>query len=311
MQSQVFRGVTFATRYRVARVFPQKRALSLPLALFVAATALSGCDMLSGLTGGNSSDKSASGGGAEMNASAIRPPSQDDLNWSWATSRDVLGVNPAFAEKKLGPAKRKEKWGATQANWTFEIGGCEVKYLIEDEEVGAFTVALAQSCTPSFKGFSGLEGRVARGATFGELSKGLPGGDWRADCLGNCGEGDKSSLFYVQQGGRSSGFIAIILQAPQTGETAAKAGQDWLTAIRATGPADAGDMIAGSATGAGTTADPREAEATAEVMDDSLYRCGNAPAQDVIAKGAAGITVERITVGQRALDITGISCTAE
>lgn len=287
MQSQAFRPLVIAA------------ACSVALTLY----ACGGSDRNDGATVNQSAATNA--------ATPARPPSKDDLDWAWATSRDVLGVNPAFAEKKLGPAKRKQRWGENQFNWTFEVGGCEVKYLIEDNEIGAFTVPLAQSCTPSFAGFPGLEGKAARGANFAELTAGLPGGDWRSDCLENCGTNGAPSLFYVQQGGRSAGFVAIILQAPQTGDAATGAAAEWLKAIQATGPADGTNITAGKVEGAGTTADPREADATADMLDDSLYRCGNAPAQEVIAKAAAKLPVASITVGQRALDGTGISCTAE
>lgn len=283
----------------------QSQAFRTIFVILGAAITLSACNQNPARQAGN--EGSAQGANA---AAPAAPPSQDDLNWIWATSRDVLGVNPAFAEKKLGPAKRKERWSETQANWTFEIGGCEVKYLIEDDEIGAFTVPLAQSCTPSFKGLAGLEGKAARGTNFADLLPGLPGGDWRSDCLESCGNAYAPSLFYVAEGGRSAGFVAIVLQTPQTGDAAIAAGNNWLKAIRATGPADGANIVAGKAQGAGTTADPREADAATDILDDSLYRCGNAPAQDVIAAAAAKLPVASITVGTRALDGTGISCTA-
>lgn len=79
----------------------------------------------------------------------------------FATSNSVIGLNPAYVEKRLGIPRIKNAWLLQ-----FELGGCTIDYTIEGSEVKSFDVSINQKCQPTIDGT-----RITERTTFGELKR--------------------------------------------------------------------------------------------------------------------------------------------
>lgn len=64
--------------------------------------------------------------------------------WDFATATDVIGMNPAYLERRLGPAKYKDT-----PYWTFQIGGCEITYNVDGGRVQGYEFKLRPRCESS------------------------------------------------------------------------------------------------------------------------------------------------------------------
>jgi hypothetical protein len=95
----------------------------------------------------------------------------------FATSNSVIGLNPAYVEKRLGIPRIKNAWSLQ-----FELGGCTIDYRIEGSEVKTFYVSISQKCQPTIDGT-----RITERTTFGELKQNHSAGEFVASCLRGCG----------------------------------------------------------------------------------------------------------------------------
>jgi len=133
-------------------------------------------------------------------AAVIVPPSSDarsSATFSWATNPERIGSNPAYLEKVLGPAERKD-----DISWSFEVQGCEITYALEDNSVVSFGAEISPSCHMLVNGMP-----ITHATTFGQVGRVL-GGDLTSYCIGgSCGNAADPTIDLFIPGSRATGFI--------------------------------------------------------------------------------------------------------
>lgn len=146
------------------------------------------------------SDGTAALGPTAGNGKLITPAvSQDQSALDFATSMEVIGLNPAYVEKRLGVPREK---GETYL--VFEVGGCRISYDIEKGRIRVFRVDIGNACRPKIDGV-----QVGPGATFGNILGRETGGELTADCLWGCGNAADPTIALVYGGSRANQWIAV------------------------------------------------------------------------------------------------------
>lgn len=121
--------------------------------------------------------------------------------YDWATSSQVIGVNPTFLENRLGPAREK-----SADTMTFEVDGCDVYYSIGGTEVKSFLAYIGEGCIPSL---IGMEAKVSPSLTLGEAREAYDG-EYHADCVEMCGNAFSPSVELLVRGRTSHRNIDVI-----------------------------------------------------------------------------------------------------
>lgn len=196
------------------------------------------------------------------------------FGWKYATSFKVIGLNPAYLESKFGPAKAKENWGSDSSYWTFEFDACEVTYKITGGSVTSFAVDLSQDCTVDMTGIPGFGAlAVNDSTTYGELGR-FVHGDWRASCLGNCGNAADPSIYFYHQGSRAESFVEVVLETVLVGDDVSEAVDIWSREL-----------------------EKAQGVKRYDQLDELIYACGKF-AQPLMSKAMARIKVQRLEIGR-------------
>lgn len=146
------------------------------------------------------------------------PTSTAEGGYTWATSQDMLGLNPAFVESKLGPAREK-----SATSLEYQIAGCRVYYGIKDGKVDYVTTDVSVRCHPEVDGKT-----LTERTTFREVAA---GGSLVADCVSYCGNAYDPSIDIFVPGAHVGGFVET-LYTGAIGDPTAKAQEIWTAAIR-------------------------------------------------------------------------------
>lgn len=129
-------------------------------------------------------------------AASERPPAAP---LAFATSGDVIGINPAFLEKRLGVPRRKN-----DAEAEFVIGGCSISYSLQGNEVTGFSVDVGPRCHPT------IQGRlVTPQTTLGQLRAKEDWGSYVASCLTGCGNAADPTIDLFYPGSRATQFVGV------------------------------------------------------------------------------------------------------
>lgn len=145
--------------------------------------------------------------------------SEDNL-YAWATSFEVLGMNPAYLETRLGPPKVKE-----DGFLSYDVGGCTVLFYVKGTSIESYDAAVNERCHPVVRGHT-----LTQRTTFGSLMESL-GGTLGADCVWGCGNAYDPPTYLITTGGRASPdvlFYSVSLEGGGDYPTG-----DWADAIRA------------------------------------------------------------------------------
>ena len=136
-------------------------------------------------------------GNAPITSVKSDTPSENIL--TFATSDAVIGVNPAYLEKKLGVPREKSKGGLV-----FEVRGCTINYSYDDSGVTGFYLDVTRSCRPTIRGR-----QVSLNTNFGSLLAMEKWGKYVASCLASCGNAADPVIDLSYPGSRSNQFISI------------------------------------------------------------------------------------------------------
>lgn len=124
----------------------------------------------------------------------------EQSNRDWATSNEIIGLNPDWVEQRLGVPKIK-----AANRLVFQINGCEVTYLVEGSSIQTMFVGVNETCHPNIQG-----SRITHETTFGSLDQPKNGiGDYIAWCLTYCGNAADPTIKLYLPGYRANGDISI------------------------------------------------------------------------------------------------------
>lgn len=132
---------------------------------------------------------------SEGEVAAEANPNSDLL--TFATSREVIGLNPAYLDQRLGVPKI-----AQQGYRVFEVEGCTISYSSDDSGVRSFEVDVTEQCQPTIDGH-----KITINTTFGEILGKVNGGYFYAACLQFCGNAADPVLSLIYPGFRANGDI--------------------------------------------------------------------------------------------------------
>jgi len=118
---------------------------------------------------------------------------------AFATSEEVIGLNPAYLEKKFGIPREK---GITDL--TFDVGGCRISYGFEKNEVTSFQTDVGLHCQPSLRGLT-----ITPQTTYAQLKERGAWGDYVASCLTDCGNAADPTIDLTYPGSRATAFIGV------------------------------------------------------------------------------------------------------
>ncbi|MDP9472516.1 MAG: SHOCT domain-containing protein [Chloroflexota bacterium] len=130
-------------------------------------------------------------------------PASASQPYAMATSTAVIGVNPAYLEAKLGPAREKGR-----GFMTFEVAGCLVHYDVEESKITSFSADVSDHCHPAVHGDP-----VTPRTSFGQLLREASWGGFRADCIDACGNAADPSIELFYPGSRASQFMEVSYEA--------------------------------------------------------------------------------------------------
>jgi hypothetical protein len=139
-------------------------------------------------------------------------------SYQWAVSPEVIGLNPAFVERKLGVAKAK-----FPSQWYFEVGGCEVNYGITGQEITSLSTNVTAKCNPMVDGV-----KITPRVKFSSL---MSKAKLFSSCIYSCGNAYDPTIDLVQIGDRDNQFIDVQYQGWPS-EITGKAMEQWKSAIR-------------------------------------------------------------------------------
>lgn len=124
----------------------------------------------------------------------------DRSNLDWATSNEIIGLNPDWVEQRLGVPKIK-----ADNRLVFEINGCEVTYLVEVSSIRTMFVDVNETCHPNIQG-----SRITHETTFGSLDQPNNGNsDYIAWCLTSCGNAADPTIKLYYPRYKANGDISI------------------------------------------------------------------------------------------------------
>lgn len=136
----------------------------------------------------------------DENATAAAPlPSSPSELLRFATSDEVIGINPAHLEQRLGVPKEKD-----EGYLLFDVGACSIYYWSSGSRVEGFALDVGPSCTPTIRGY-----RVSPSTTFGDLLRNDSSGGFTADCLYNCGNLADPVVDLTYRGSHATNFITV------------------------------------------------------------------------------------------------------
>lgn len=118
---------------------------------------------------------------------------------AFATSAEVLSLNPDYLEQRLGVPKEKNA-----SFMVFEVGGCTILYGINKGSVTGFDVDVSKDCQPTIHGI-----KVTPQTTYGQILSRETGGVYRASCLTDCGNAADPVVYLTYAGSRATGFIDV------------------------------------------------------------------------------------------------------
>jgi len=145
-------------------------------------------------------------------------PGEDVLKF--ATSNEVIGINPAYLETKLGTPREKSNWRIV-----FDVSGCRISYDLENKEVTSFETDIDQRCHPTIGGV-----RITPQTTYGQLLHRDSVGGYVASCLTDCGNAADPTIDLSYPGSRATTFISIDYSADF--DQVASALERWEQAVR-------------------------------------------------------------------------------
>lgn len=126
-------------------------------------------------------------------------PSAAVADFQWAMSSSILGLNPAFVEARLGPAKEKS------ADYlTFEVQRCEVQYDVKGNRIVAAHSAVNAQCQPTVDGR-----RITPKTTFGSFAG--TNASLVSYCIFNCGNAADPTIDLLIPGYHANGFVDVVL----------------------------------------------------------------------------------------------------
>lgn len=138
--------------------------------------------------------------------------------YAWATSQDMLGLNPAFVESKLGPAREK-----SATSLEYQIAGCRIYYGIKNDKIDFVTTNVSAQCRPQIDGKT-----ITEQTTFRDVAA---GGIIVADCISNCGNAYDPTIDIFVPGTHAGGFIQTYYTGA-IGDATSKAQELWRAAVR-------------------------------------------------------------------------------
>lgn len=145
---------------------------------------------------------------------------EDNKLLEFATSNDVIGLNPDYVEKRLGIPRSK-----SANSLEFKIGACQINYSIEGSAINGFWLSLGPGCAPNIDGEV-----VSDNTTFGELLRRSASGEISATCLSGCGNAADPTIALSYSGYRYNNFTAITYYTDYS--QASDALSDWESAVR-------------------------------------------------------------------------------
>ena len=117
-----------------------------------------------------------------------------------ATIAQMMGVQVAYLESKLGPARTVE--GKER---TYEIGGCTVRVNAEGGEVVGYAVPMTPACsTQALAALKDYDLPQKIDLTMGEFAAARGAVDFKADCLTLCGNAADPWIYLESPGPRVS-----------------------------------------------------------------------------------------------------------
>ena len=140
---------------------------------------------------------------------------------------DMLGVQVAFLESKVGPARTVD---GDQRN--YQLGTCEVRVWAQQGAVTGYAVALQPDCStqalPALKAY-GLPQKLD--LTFGEFADARQNAEFKSECLASCGNAFDPWVYLESSGPRVSPGIRA--GSPQVTDAVIDAADRIETQIRA------------------------------------------------------------------------------
>lgn len=125
-----------------------------------------------------------------VGASSAQP---SEGSYAWATSSAVIGINPAYLEARLGPAREK-----SPHHMDFQLGRCAIYYTVAGSEITSLTAHVDEACHPN---------GITPQTTFGELLRNGHG-RYRADCIEGCGNAADPTIEVFFEGARAQQYIS-------------------------------------------------------------------------------------------------------
>lgn len=139
---------------------------------------------------------------------------------SFATSDEIIGLNPTYLEKRLGVPREK-----SDGNLVFEVGGCTITYWSGASGVTSFHFEVSTSCQPIIRGK-----QIRPDTSFGQLMRQENWGKYVASCLTSCGNAADPVIDLTYPGSRSNGFVTVSYATDY--DQASKALTTWEQALR-------------------------------------------------------------------------------
>ena len=188
-------------------------------ALALIALQAAACDVSKTTPVRNSENAEASIGGRPSDPAPKVPKKNDNL-LEFATSKDVIGLNPAYVEKRLGIPRSKSAYSLE-----FEIGTCQISYSVEGTAIKGFWLSLGPQCAPNIDGE-----RISNKTTFGDLLRRSDSGEISATCLYSCGNAADPTIVLSYGGYRYNNFAEVTYYTDYS--QAGDALSAWETAVR-------------------------------------------------------------------------------
>ena len=154
---------------------------------------------LAGLAACGQAEKAEEKAAAPAEATAATPEAAPAVSGA-ATIDQMLGVQVAYLESKLGPARTVQ-----DKERTYEIGDCTVRVSAEGGEVVGYAVPMTPACsTQAFAALKDYDLPQKIDLTMGEFAAARGNADFKADCLTLCGNAADPWLYLESAGPRAS-----------------------------------------------------------------------------------------------------------
>jgi hypothetical protein len=125
------------------------------------------------------------------------PSSEDNLRF--ATSLEVIGLNPAYLDSRLGVPRESTSWSRI-----YDIGGCRLRYSVRSNRIDGFNVQITPTCQPIVQGF-----KVGPRTSLGSILRRMNRGEYVATCLGGCGTAAEPTIELDYEGSRAASYIGV------------------------------------------------------------------------------------------------------